>query len=204
MKPGSSSKQQQPKHIHKDKETQTCNVQIREETVQQEKYKYTIRAAAWERSPWELGLVFCQWVWKASFMTPVQQTFGFPPRPIAKQQSHIHFFIVLQFPLCFLFPPLLLAEFVMLFSGRSFHRDVAEAVVTRRFPRSPALPPGLLLAHRSGQEDSAIRPVWVCANLGRVSAGSPLSYMGITWKTMCSCLLWSSSTLHLNYVGVHE
>lgn len=34
------------------------------------------------------------------------------------------------------------------------------------FPRSPALPPELLLAHRSEQEGCATRPWRVCANLG--------------------------------------
>lgn len=57
IKPGSSS-EQEPKHVHKDKETQTRSVRVRGEALRQEKYKYT--PAAWERSPWELGLVFCQ------------------------------------------------------------------------------------------------------------------------------------------------
>ncbi len=37
-------------------------------------------------------------------LTPVQQTFGFPPRRIAEPRCHIHFFIVLQLPLWFLSP----------------------------------------------------------------------------------------------------
>lgn len=147
------------------------------------KYKYTILAAAWERSVWELGLIFCQWVLEILALTPGQQTFGFPPRPIYEQQCHINFFIVLQFPLRFLFPC-----FAACRVCQSFLRDVAQPVVTCWFPRSPALPPESLLAHCSGQENRATRPLRVRANLSN-SAGSPLSYMRITWKTVSWCLL---------------
>ena len=62
-------------------------------------------------------------------------------------------------------PPLLLAEFVMLFSGRSF---LSRLRWLAGFPRSPALPPELLLAHYFEQEDGATRPLRACANLNRL------------------------------------
>lgn len=80
--------------------------------------------------------------------------------------------------------------------------------VTRRFPRSLALPPQLLLAHRSGQEDGATRPLGVRANLGRLCWVSVV-FNGIydkfacvsseahhrkSKRVMCVCMLKTSET----------
>lgn len=97
-------------------------------------------------------------------------------------------------------PPLLLAEFVTLYSGRSFLQDVAKAAVTLRVP-TISCPSSRVTAcsplrtgrwcNKATESVCQFRPG---------SAGFPLSLMGFTWKTMCLCLLWSSSPVNLSYV----
>lgn len=78
----------------------------------------------------------------------------------------------------------------MLFSGRSFLQDMAAATVTCcRFPRSPALPPELLLAHCSGQEDGTTEPQRVRANLGQ----APLGVHCLRWDLRESACVFSEA-----------
>lgn len=116
--------------------------------------------------------------------TPVQQTFGFPPRPIAELWCHNHFFIVLQFPPWFLSPSFAACRVCHVVLWQEFSSGRGRVLRWHAgFPRSPALPPELLLAHRSEQENGATRPPRVCANLGR--------------------LCWVSVVLNGNYVKDH-
>lgn len=127
--------------------------------------------------------------------TRVQQSCGFPPRLMATQHCQVHFFIVLPFPPGLSLPPPA-ARGVLLFLGRSFLQDVAQAAVTSLFPRSPALPSEELLAHGCGQEGNAARPRRARAKSGRALLVFPLSYQGFTWKRLH--LLWSMCKPRIN------
>lgn len=84
-----------------------------------------------------------------------------------------------------------------------FLQDVAKAVVTCWFPRSPALPSVWLLAHCSVQENSATRPLRVCANLGWLWWVSIVLHGNYVNDCVCMWLLWSSSAVNLRYECVH-
>lgn len=108
-----------------------------------------------------------------------QQTLRFPPRAAV---SHPFLYCSPASSLVSFPPALQLTEFChTALCGRRFLQDVAEAVVTCRFPRTPALPPALLLAHSFVQENCATRPLRACAKMGR--------------------LCWVSIVLHGNYVN---
>lgn len=64
--------------------------------VSQEEYKYTREGTAWERSAWELGLVFVNEFQKAE--PDSSRLWSSHPEPFQRQRCHIHFFIVLRFP----------------------------------------------------------------------------------------------------------
>lgn len=143
----------------------------------------------------------CFFLNEFSALIPVQQTFGFPPRPMSPAAvSH-------PLPHCSpvsspgLFPPRLwcLRSLSRCPLEGAFFRTWLESRWHSKFPRSPALPPALLLAHRSEQEVGAqvhlesSLPIWALL-------GFYCLEWGIEPGTMCFSCLWSLSLLNLSYV----